>query len=101
MVGMNTKDVPCGHGYWDRALGHCWWCEFGEIVRDMSEKFDEKWEEYGRSYKTVPIKFLINRLEGEMQELQSELSYDELIDVANQALMLAWRIKNKELQVAC
>lgn len=99
MAGFNTKDVPCDHGYWNRAIGHCWWCNFRDIVRDMSEKFDEKWEEYSDSYRRVPIKFLITRLEGEMRELQSNLSYDELIDVANQALMLAWRLKNKPTPV--
>lgn len=98
MIGLNTKDVPCDHDYWSKALGHCWWCEFADIIRDMSEKFDEKWNEYGRSYKTDPIKSLITRLEGEMEELQSEFSYDELIDVANLAVMLAWRLKHREMR---
>lgn len=96
MIGLNTKDVPCDCSYWRRPIGHCWWCEFKDLIRDMSEKFDQKWNEYGASYKTCPIKFLITRLEGEMEELQGDLSYDELIDVANVALMLAWRLRERE-----
>lgn len=95
MMLLNTKAVPCAHHQFNRPIGHCWWCEFSEMVGDMSEKFHERFKEYNDSYKTCPIKFLITRLEEEMAELQGDLSYDELIDVANQALMLAWRLKQR------
>jgi len=62
----------------------------------MAEKFDQKWNEYGDSYKTCPIKFLITRLEEKVKELQGDLSSGKLIDVSNIALMLAWRLKKRE-----
>jgi hypothetical protein len=87
--------IPCGHHSLNLPIGYCWWCDFGPDVIAMTEKFKEKWAEYGLSYRTVPIKFLITRLEGEMEELQSNLTYEELIDISNQALMLAYRLRKE------
>lgn len=85
--------VPCGHHYFNRPVGFCWWCQFSEHISAMAAKFGEKWEEYLDSYKGMTPKELLHRLEEEMQELQSDLTYEEVIDVANTAMMLALRIK--------
>ena len=69
---------------------------FPEEIQECKDKFDSKAEQYGDSWKTMPIAQLWDRLDGEWAELQSRQSQDgkrkELLDIVNISLILMNRL---------
>jgi len=77
---------------------------YDDILNKLRERIIQKHEEYGTSYLDRPFRWLRNRLQGELNEMDGELfsihlsgenAITEALDVAVCALLIADK-KNRE-----
>ena len=77
-----------------------------EFSREMLKRLKEKQSEYGDSWLEVPLKQLRGRVWEEVEEWlrvvwlmgSEEMEMKELVDIANQCLLLYYRLKQQVKQ---
>jgi len=105
------QTVTCPHWYPDEPEVN-WRLELVKFAKAMESKLKEKDPQYGDSWKTIDVDELLDRLEGESQDLKGWFrrlnipvvqSFDEskeeimqeLLDVANICMMLFIRLEKE------